>query len=288
MAFAPDYARSRRYFVYYVDNGGRDRGRAVPPRGAARPNRTQPGSRRLVIRIPHHALQPQGRPGGLRPRRPALPRARATAAVAATPTATPRTSAACSGRSSGSGRARTAATRSRGRTRSSGRAGARGEVFAYGLRNPYRFSFDRRTGALTIGDVGQEQVEEASYVRRPRQRRLQLRLERVRGPQPLQRRAPPPATGRRSWSARHGQGWCSITGGYVVRDRSLPSAARQVRVRRLCDPRLRVASVRGGRSRGGRPLGRARVRAWSRSARTRAGASTRSRWTARSTGCARR
>ena len=46
------------------------------------------------------------------------------------------------------------------------RAGARGEVYAYGLRNPWRFSFDRRTGDLTIGDVGQNAFEEIDFVRR--------------------------------------------------------------------------------------------------------------------------
>src|SRR3712207_7380409 len=42
------------------------------------------------------------------------------------------------------------------------RAGARPEVYSYGLRNPWRFSFDRRTGDLTIGDVGQNEIEEVS------------------------------------------------------------------------------------------------------------------------------
>jgi glucose/arabinose dehydrogenase len=40
------------------------------------------------------------------------------------------------------------------------RAGALPEIWAYGLRNPFRFSFDRATGSLYVGDVGQGSLEE--------------------------------------------------------------------------------------------------------------------------------
>src|SRR5205823_1400066 len=49
-----------------------------------------------------------------------------------------------------------------------GRRGARAEIYSYGLRNPWRFAFDRATGDMIVADVGQDEFEEVDFAARGR------------------------------------------------------------------------------------------------------------------------
>ncbi len=100
------------------------------------------------------------------------------------------------------------------------RAGARPEIWAVGFREPWRFSFDAKTGDLWVGDVGQDRVEEVSIVRRGENHGWNV-YEAFEPFSNLRRRAgetytPPVAAYRR----RYGN---SVTGGHVYRGGAAPS-----------------------------------------------------------------
>ena len=154
----------------------------------------------------------------------------ATAAAAAIRSRPARTSAATSGRSCGSTPA--ASRASRARTRSAAAAGAQPAVYSYGLRNPWRFSFDRKTGDLVIADVGQNEWEEVDFVRRGRGTRRELRLERLRGQPRATTAARRRATSGPCIEHSHGDGLLLDHGRLRPAPPLLRQPARHLRVRR--------------------------------------------------------
>lgn len=90
------------------------------------------------------------------------------------------------------------------------------EIFHYGLRNPWRFSFDSATGDLWIGDVGQGQWEEVDFVPAGVLGGINFGWNRYEGlhdytsGDPLENHRPP------LFEYSHQEG-CSVTGGYVYR-----------------------------------------------------------------------
>jgi glucose/arabinose dehydrogenase len=102
----------------------------------------------------------------------------------------------------------------------------RAEIVAYGLRNPWRFSFDRETGDLWIGDVGQSAFEEVNRLPRGRLGELvNFGWDVFEGRAPYEDKEPNPAGELVEPVVVYdrGQG-ISVTGGYVYRGTDVPSA----------------------------------------------------------------
>ena len=98
--------------------------------------------------------------------------------------------------------------------------GGRGEVYITGVRNPWRFSFDRQNGDLWIGDVGQGAEEEIDLLPAGRAAGANLGWDRVEGNRPFEGEAPagavPPV-----FTYGRDEGY-SVTGGYVYRGSAIP------------------------------------------------------------------
>ncbi len=105
-----------------------------------------------------------------------------------------------------------------------GGAEARPEIWAYGLRNPWRISFDRATGDLWIGDVGQGSWEEVDRLG-PATGGANLGWNRMEGRHCYDGRdCDPTAFVSPITEYSHAEG-CSITGGYVYRGTQWPALA---------------------------------------------------------------
>ena len=234
MAFAPDYASTGRFYVYYTARTPTGQLVIAEYRRSTNPDVADPASARPVLTIPHPVsnhnggqLQfgpdgflyigtgdgggggdPDGNGQNLETLLGKLLRINPVGAPYAIPADNPFV----------------------------GQAG-RDEIWSYGLRNPWRFSFDRQTGDLVIGDVGQGSWEEIDFVPTGAGRGRGANFgwgcwegRHVYAPNmgrpdcsPLPTNHVPPVS-----EYSHARG-CSITGGYVVRDPALaPLAGRYV------------------------------------------------------------
>jgi glucose/arabinose dehydrogenase len=135
-----------------------------------------------------------------------------------------------------------------------GSTGKRGEIWAYGLRNPWRFSFDRLTGDLAIGDVGQDKYEEIDFAPRGTGKGANYGWSIFEG---RSRFRPGNAPGAvfPVLVAPHSAGYCAIIGGYVVRDHSLPSLYGRYLFGDDCKPQINSVKLSRGRARGNRSTG---------------------------------
>ena len=108
----------------------------------------------------------------------------------------------------------------------------RDEIYAYGLRNPYRFSFDRLSGDLTIGDVGESAWEEVDFMPRGTGLGANFGWDCFEGNHVFFM-APPSCTSSPPANptppvleyphSTNPHGPASVMGGYVIRDGALPS-----------------------------------------------------------------
>lgn len=127
-------------------------------------------------------------------------------------------------------------------------SGGKPEIWAIGLRNPWRFAFDRVAGMLYIADVGQNRIEEV-HVEPISRAGLNYGWNRMEGADCYGR------TGCSTDGLRipqltysHAGGACSITGGFVYRGRRVPAIAGHYFYSDYCAGWLRSFRFEGGRA----------------------------------------
>ena len=212
VAFPPDYARSGRFYVYYTA-ANNDIRIVQYRRSPAHPNVTDPASARTVLTIDHHRYSNHnggqmgfGRDGKL------------YIGVG---------DGGSEGDPEGNGQSTHTLLAKLLRIDPSpgggyaiprgnpfvGQAGRRPEIWAYGLRNPWRFSFDRARGDLIIGDVGGGEQEEIDFAAAGTRAGANYGWSIWEG---TRREKPGRAPGAVApvLVARHSSGYCAIIGGY--------------------------------------------------------------------------
>jgi glucose/arabinose dehydrogenase len=245
MAFPPDYRDSGRFYVYYTDPQGDIKIDEFQRKSATRAAR---GSRRAVVEIPHRVnsnhnggqLQflgnllyfgtGDGGSGGDPPNNAQNRQSRLGKLLRIDPR----------------------------------RAGAQPEIYSYGLRNPFRFSFDTVTSPgqprIVIGDVGQNRVEEIDYTTVAAARGANFGWDAFEGDGRYRDEnsgtPDPGGTVKPIFDYPHSRGGsCTVIGGYVVGDRSLRSLYKRYVYADLCEGELRSLVPHLGGATSDRKLG---------------------------------
>jgi glucose/arabinose dehydrogenase len=121
------------------------------------------------------------------------------------------------------------------------------EIWLYGVRNPWRFSFDQADGALWIGDVGQDHWEEVDRLPatagRDAGRGANLGWNLMEGTHPYQGTNPPGGV-LPIFEYSHDEG-CSITGGYVYRGKAIPALQGAYLFADYCGRGIRAIATTG-------------------------------------------
>ncbi len=221
MAFAPDYQKSGRFYVYYTDTNG-DIKVVEYRRSAGDPLKADPASARQLLGIEHSANDNHN--GGLLlfGLDGSLYIGVGDGGAAGDPQRNGQNLGVLLGkilridpRPSGG--------KPYGVPKDNpfvGRSGARPEIFDYGLRNPWRFSFDPVSGSMLIADVGQDRFEEVDDLPRGKHAGANLGWSAFEGDARFNedQKAPGAVAPILTYGRDRG---CSITGGYVVRDPDL-------------------------------------------------------------------
>jgi len=136
-----------------------------------------------------------------------------------------------------------------------GRSGALPEIWDYGLRNPWRFSFDRRTGDLWIGDVGQDSWEEVDVRERGVPAGANFGWDRFEGTHRFEGTTDPKDTVFPVYEYPHDGTICAVTGGYVYRGQAIPALRGAYVFGDFCGGRLEALRAKGAGEPDVTPLG---------------------------------
>jgi glucose/arabinose dehydrogenase len=119
----------------------------------------------------------------------------------------------------------------------------RDEIWVYGLRNPWRFSFDRKNGALWIADVGQNEFEEIDRLPAGQAAGANLGWNVFEGDVRFRDGTAPGAVAPVA-TLSHDDGNCSVIGGHVYRGRAIPALRGWYLYTDFCEGTLRALRIR--------------------------------------------